>query len=100
MGQRTQEIGVRVALGADARGVVGMIVGQAMRIAAAGILFGVLASLALSRTLAALLFDLSPTDPPTFLAIVLLLTVVSLFACWLPARRAAAVRPVEALRHE
>lgn len=100
VGQRTQEIGVRIAFGADARGVVGMIVGQAMRIAAAGIIIGVLAALALSRTLASLLFDLSPTDPLTFMALVLLLSTVSLFACWLPARRAARVRPIEALRHE
>jgi putative ABC transport system permease protein len=100
VGQRTQEIGVRIALGADARGVVSMIVGQAMRVAGAGIAIGVVAALALSRALRTMLFELSPTDPATFLAIVLLLAAVSLVACWLPARRAAGVRPVEALRRE
>ncbi len=100
VGQRTQEIGVRIALGADARGVVSMIVGQAMRVAGAGIAIGVVVALALSRALRTLLFELSPTDPATFLAIVALLAAVSLIACWLPARRAAGVRPVEALRRE
>jgi putative ABC transport system permease protein len=100
VGQRTQEIGIRIALGAEARGVVGMIVGQAMRVALAGIAIGMAAALALSRTLRALLFDLSPTDPATFMAIVALLAIVSLLACWLPARRAAAVRPIEALKQE
>jgi len=100
VGQRTQEIGVRIALGADARVVVGMIVGQAMRVAAAGIAIGVAGALALSRSLRSLLFELSPTDPATFIGIVALLAVVSFLACWLPARRAAGVRPVEALRRE
>jgi len=77
-----------------------MIVGQAMRVAGAGIAIGVVAALALSRALRTLLFELSPTDPATFLAIVALLAAVSLLACWLPARRAAGVRPVEALRRE
>jgi ABC-type lipoprotein release transport system permease subunit len=66
----------------------------------AGIAIGMAAALALSRTLRALLFDLSPTDPATFMAIVALLAIVSLLACWLPARRAAAVRPIEALKQE
>ncbi|MGD8276497.1 MAG: ABC transporter permease [Gemmatimonadota bacterium] len=100
VGQRTQEIGVRIALGADARGVIAMIVGQAMRVAGAGIAIGVVAALVLSRALGSLLFELSPTDPATFLAIVLLLAGVSFVACWLPARRAAGVRPVDALRRE
>jgi putative ABC transport system permease protein len=100
VGQRAQEIGIRMALGADARGVVMRIVGQAMLVALTGLAIGLAAALALAGRMRGLLFELSPTDPATFATIATILAVVALIAAWVPARRAASVEPMKALRTE
>ena len=96
--QRTREIGIRVALGAGRGDVVRLIVGQGLRIAAAGAAFGLVAALAATRVMRSLLYDVAPSDPVTFAAIVALLGAAALLASWIPARRAARVDPVETLR--
>jgi putative ABC transport system permease protein len=98
--QRTREIGIRIALGAHENRVVGMVVRQAMTLAVTGVSVGIVAALVLSRTLTTLLFSLSPTDPPTFLVVAVVLVVVAFVASYVPARRAARVDPVVALRSE
>jgi putative ABC transport system permease protein len=98
--QRKGEIGIRMALGARKSDVLGLIVGQGMRLVSAGVSFGLAATLALSHVLQTLLFNVKPTDPATFAAVAGLLSLVALLACWLPARRAARVNPMEALRSE
>jgi putative ABC transport system permease protein len=98
--QRTREIGIRMALGAGGTTVVSMVVRQAMLLAFTGLALGVAAALALSRTMTTLLFDLSPTDPLTFATVTTILALVALVATWLPARRAASVDPMVALRAE
>jgi putative ABC transport system permease protein len=96
--QRTGEIGVRLALGAEPGNVAAMIVRQGGIVALAGILAGLAAALAGSRLIASLLYDVSPRDPTVFSATAVMLFGVAVLACWLPARRAARVSPVEALR--
>jgi putative ABC transport system permease protein len=96
--QRTREMGIRIALGASRERVLRMVLGNAMRLAIAGVVVGLLASIALSRTLASLLFDLSPTDPTTYAAVGVGLSLVALLASYLPAWRATRVDPVVALR--
>ncbi|HEX9671778.1 MAG TPA: FtsX-like permease family protein, partial [Thermoanaerobaculia bacterium] len=96
--QRTQEIGVRMALGARRRQVLGQVVGQAAALAAVGLAAGLAGALALTRLLGSLLFEVSATDPATFAAVPLLLAAVAVLASWLPARRAARVDPAVALR--
>ncbi len=98
--QRTAEIGIRLALGAQRRDVFGLILRQGMRLTGAGIAVGVIGALATARLLQSFLFGVAPTDLLTFIAILLSLSVVALAACWLPARRAAKVDPMEALRYE
>ncbi|MGH9350453.1 MAG: ABC transporter permease [Vicinamibacterales bacterium] len=98
--QRTREIGIRMALGAQGGRVVSMVVGQAMLLAAAGLALGLAAALALSRTMTTLLFDLSPTDPMTFAIVAAVLALVAFLASYVPARRAAGVDPIQALRAE
>jgi predicted permease len=98
--QRTQEIGVRMALGAERRAVVMMVVRQGMEIAAAGLVLGVAASLVVTRVMIGLLFEVTPTDPATFVAAVGALAATALAACCAPALKAARVDPLVALRHE
>jgi len=98
--RRAREIGVRVALGARHRDVVGMIVARALRLTGLGLLIGGAAAIGAGELLKSQLFGIGPRDPVTFAGITFLLGVVGLFASWLPARRAAAVDPMVALRHD
>jgi len=98
--QRTHEIGVRVALGAGRRDVLRLVVGQGMKPVLAGLAIGLAGALALTRLMKALLFGVSSSDPLTFGSIALLLALVALLACWIPARRATRVNPIIALRQE
>jgi putative ABC transport system permease protein len=98
--QRTSEIGLRVALGADARSVFLAVARQGMSLAGIGIALGITASLALSSLLQSLLFDVKPTDPLTYLSASAIFALVALLACYIPARRAAKVDPLVALRYE
>src|SRR5215813_2749451 len=98
--QRTHELGVRLALGAQAADVLKLILKQGLKLALSGIVIGLLTALALTRWIETLLFNVRPTDPLTFTVIALLLLAVALLACWLPARRATKVDPLIALRHE
>ncbi len=98
--QRAQEIGIRIALGARTGDVLKMVLRQGLKLTAMGLLIGLAAAYALTRYMQSLLFGVKATDPLTFAAISLLLVAVALLACWLPARRATEVDPLEALRTE
>jgi putative ABC transport system permease protein len=102
--QRTQEIGIRVALGATTKTVLAMVVGEGLKMTLVGLTVGLggalVLTLVLTRLMATLLFEVSTTDPPTFVMVGLCLTVVGLLACFVPARRAAKVDPMVALRYE
>jgi len=100
VGQRTSEIGLRLALGATSREILQMIVGAGLRLAIIGAAFGVTVALALSRALSSLLFQITGTDPLTFVGVVSLLAAVACLASYLPARRAASIAPTEALRYQ
>jgi len=89
-----------MALGAQTRAVLKMVISEGMRLAIVGVGVGVVVALALTRLMQSLLFGVSATDPLTFVVIALLLTLVALLACWIPARRAAKVDPMIALRFE
>jgi len=96
--QRTQEIGVRMALGATPRSVFDLVLTQAVRLVGIGVMTGLIVAAALTRLLAALLYETTPLDPATFIVTTVLLTVVAMVACYVPARRGTRIAPVQALR--
>src|SRR5690242_3034171 len=98
--QRTHEIGVRMALGARRGEVVRMVVGQGMAIAAAGIAVGVAGAFGVTRVMGALLYEIAPTDGPTFSVVSSVVAAAAFLACCVPALRASRVDPVVALRYE
>jgi putative ABC transport system permease protein len=98
--RRTGEIGLRMALGAASRDIFRLVVGHALALIGCGLVIGLLGALAITRGLSATLYQISPTDPFTFSAVAMLLATVALLACYLPARRATHIDPMEALRCE
>jgi len=98
--QRTRELGIRIALGAQGRDVLRLVIGQGLKLIVIGVVVGLVGSLALARVMTNLLFGVTATDPLTFAGVALLLTLVALVACFIPARRAARVDPLSALRTE
>ena len=98
--QQTREIGIRMALGAEPRTILRSVIGHGLKLTLTGVAIGLAASFALTRFLSALLFGISPTDPATFAAVPIALTLVTIAACFIPARRATRVDPLAALRHE
>jgi putative ABC transport system permease protein len=98
--QRTHEIGIRVAIGAQRRDVLGLVVAEGTKLALLGIVVGVAFALVLTRFMTSLLFEVAPTDPTTFFAVAILLALTGLLACYIPARRAMRVDPMVALRYE
>jgi putative ABC transport system permease protein len=97
--QRTQEIGIRMAVGADARGILKLILGRGLKLSAIGLVLGLTATMALTRLLSTQLFEISPHDPWVFTAVSALMLAVTTAACYLPARRATKVDPIATLRH-
>jgi len=98
--QRTQEIGIRIALGAESADVRNMVVSQGMRFALVGVVVGIGSAFGLAKLIASLLFGVTAWDPAVFIAVPVVLTSIALFAIWLPATRATRIDPVTALRYE
>jgi putative ABC transport system permease protein len=98
--QRSQEIGVRMALGAGRAQVVRMVVRQGMLVAGVGVAAGVASALGFTRLMTSVLYDVKPSDPETLIAVAAALVLAALFACWVPARRASRIDPMVALRYE
>ncbi len=98
--QRTAEIGVRMALGAAPSGIFSLVVGQGLRLSAAGIAVGLVAAFAVTRVMSSMLVGVQPTDPPTFAVMAVMFALIAAAASWLPARRAAGLDPTQALREE
>jgi ABC-type antimicrobial peptide transport system permease subunit len=98
--QRRQEIGVRVALGATPRAVLGLVIGKGMLLAGIGVALGVGGAWLLTRSMQSVLYDIRPSDPVTFVQVVLALLAAALVASWLPARRALKIDPVNSLRSD
>jgi putative ABC transport system permease protein len=98
--QRTREIGIRIAFGAQRMDILKMVVGEGIGLAVTGVVLGLIGAFALTRILSSLLYDISPTDAGTFIGVSVLLVSVAALACWVPARRATSVDPMVALRNE
>jgi predicted permease len=98
--QRTQEIGIRIAMGAAPLDILKMVLRQALGVVGIGLALGLVIALASTRVMGGLFVGIKPSDPATFIVVVLLLTVIALFACWIPARRATRIDPLVALRYE
>ena len=98
--RRVREFGVRMALGASSRDILASVVGEGWRLTAAGLAIGVALSLVAARGARAWLYGVTPTDGPTYLGVIAVLACASLFACYLPARRAARIDPMQALRQD
>lgn len=96
--RRTREIGIRVALGATRADVLRLVVGRSAALALAGLVFGLIGAVLTSRVLRTLLFAVTPTDPGTYLVVLVLMLAAALLASWVPARRAASIHPSDALR--
>jgi putative ABC transport system permease protein len=98
--QRTSEIGIRMAFGAQSGSIFRLVIGQGLRMSAIGIGIGLVIAVATTRVMSSMLVDVRPTDPITFVAMVLVFLAIAAAACWLPARKAAGMDPNVALREE